>query len=205
MSNPSIPNITPLISISTAQTVPLLLASVAVEELALAHLVNAEAEGLQLVLGTLTPTSTTLAPAEVSVSNFLAVNSDIRRTLHDVIKKEILLEFKFENVLDLIASGAAAGGTPSGPVSLVSRNFFSIVSAGTVLGSDLQIPASFFVDDNGNPITSFPTTFNYFNLFINGMIQENGVALVTPSQLTIKGGSVLDTGDPIALAFIISV
>lgn len=93
---------TPNISLSTAQTVPLLLASVALEELALAHLVNAEAEKLQLVLGTLTPTRTTFTPATVSLSNLLAVDASVQRTLRDVIKKEMLLEFKFENVLDLI-------------------------------------------------------------------------------------------------------
>ncbi|MFJ5716053.1 hypothetical protein [Neobacillus sp. NPDC093127] len=102
MSNPNIPNITPTISLSIAQTVPLLLSSIALEELALAHLLNSEAEKLQLVLGTLTPTRTTFSPATVSLSNLLAVDTSVQRTLRDVIKKEMLLEFKFENVLDLI-------------------------------------------------------------------------------------------------------
>ncbi|WP_249366872.1 MULTISPECIES: hypothetical protein [Neobacillus] len=102
MSNPSIPNITPTISLSIGQTVPLLLSSIALEELALAHLMNAEAEKLQFVLGTLTPTSTTFSPATISLSNLLAVDASVQRTLRDVIKKEMLLEFKFENVLDLI-------------------------------------------------------------------------------------------------------
>ncbi|WP_353957827.1 hypothetical protein [Peribacillus sp. NJ4] len=103
MSFPNIPNITPTISITTAQTVPLLLSSIALEELALAHIINAEAEKLQFVLGTL-PTGTTLSPAVVSLPNLLAVDSSVQRTLRDVIKKEMLLEFKFENVLDLIAT-----------------------------------------------------------------------------------------------------
>ncbi|MFF2291081.1 hypothetical protein [Peribacillus butanolivorans] len=103
MSFPNIPNITPTISITTAQTVPLLLSSIALEELALAHIINAEAEKLQFVLGTL-PTGTTLSPAVVSVPNLLAVDASVQRTLRDVIKKEILLEFKFENVLDLLTT-----------------------------------------------------------------------------------------------------
>lgn len=102
MSQANIPNITPSISVTIGQTVPLLLSSIALEELALAHIMNAEAEKIQFVLGTLTPTTSTLEPPEVSISNLLDVNLSVRRTLQDVIKKEMLLQFKFENVLDLV-------------------------------------------------------------------------------------------------------
>ncbi|MDM5215058.1 hypothetical protein QUF94_27445 [Peribacillus sp. NJ4] len=112
MSFPNIPNITPLISVTTGQTVPLLLASIALEELALAHIINAEAEKLQFVLGTL-PTGTTLSPAVVSAADLLAIDSSVQRTLRDVIKKEMLLEFKFENVLDLIGATGGGGGGPT--------------------------------------------------------------------------------------------
>ncbi|MFI8705840.1 carboxypeptidase-like regulatory domain-containing protein [Bacillus sp. NPDC077411] len=107
MSFPIIPNITPTISITTPQTIPLLFASIALEELALAHIINAEAEKLQFVLGTL-PTTTALSPPVVTISNLLAVDSSVQRTLRDVIKKEMLLEFKFENILDLLASSASS-------------------------------------------------------------------------------------------------
>ncbi|MFC4800014.1 hypothetical protein ACFPA1_11730 [Neobacillus sp. GCM10023253] len=106
MSNPNIPNITPTISLSVGQTVPLLLGSIALEELALAHLLNAEAEKLQFVLGTLTPARTTFSPATVSLTNLFTLDTSVQRTLRDVIKKEMLLEFKFENVLDLVAATA---------------------------------------------------------------------------------------------------
>jgi len=97
MSQASIPNITPIISITVGQTIPILLASIALEELALAHIVNAEAEKIQLVVGTLTPTA--IVP---TLSNLLTINTSVRRTLQDVIKKEMLLQFKFENVLELL-------------------------------------------------------------------------------------------------------
>ncbi|WP_416829169.1 hypothetical protein [Ectobacillus polymachus] len=102
MSFPNIPNVTPTISLSTAQTIPLLLASIAFEELALAHIVNAEAEKIQFVLGTLTPTRNTFTPTFVTLSNLLDVNKSVQTTLRDVIKKEMLLQFKFENILDLL-------------------------------------------------------------------------------------------------------
>lgn len=93
-----------MISVSVEQTIPLLLSSIALEELALAHIINAEAEKLQFVLGTLGDTGVTLSPAEVSLGDLLDVNASVQRTLRDVIKKEMLLEFKFENVLDLLAT-----------------------------------------------------------------------------------------------------
>ncbi|WP_307852049.1 MULTISPECIES: hypothetical protein [Neobacillus] len=111
MSLPNFPSMTPTISLSTAQTVPLLLASIALEELALAHLVNTEAEKIQFVLGTLTP-ARAFTPATVSLTNLLALDASVQRTLRDVIKKEMLLEFKFENVLDLIAAVGGGGPTP---------------------------------------------------------------------------------------------
>ncbi|WP_379969923.1 Kelch repeat-containing protein [Ectobacillus sp. sgz5001026] len=104
MSFPNIPNMTPAISISVGQTVPLLLASIALEELSLAHIMNAEAEKLQFILGTLDGTGVTFSPPEVSVGDLRDVNVSVVRTLRDVIKKEMLLEFKFENVLDLIST-----------------------------------------------------------------------------------------------------
>lgn len=99
MSFPNIPNITPHISLTRCETVNLLLSSIALEEIALAHIINAEAEKIQFVLGTLHPH---LSPEPPNLSQLLEINHSVRGTLHDVIKKEILLQMKFENVLTLL-------------------------------------------------------------------------------------------------------
>ncbi|QSO46640.1 hypothetical protein [Alicyclobacillus mengziensis] len=109
MSQANIPDITPTISLSLAQSIPLLLDSIALEELALAHLINTEAEKTQWFIGTLT-TAVTRSSLTVSVTDLLTVNKSVRRTLQAAIKKEMLLQFKFENVLDVLA--ATAGVTP---------------------------------------------------------------------------------------------
>jgi hypothetical protein len=100
MSQANIPNITPIISITLGQTVPLLLASIALEEIALAHIMNAEAEKIQFVLGTLS-TQNVLIPSQITISNLLTINQSVSQTLKDVIKKEMLLQFKLESVLKL--------------------------------------------------------------------------------------------------------
>lgn len=95
MSQANIPNITPTISITLEESLTLLLASIALEELALAHIVNAEAEKLQYVIGTLEPAIS----HPVTVSNLIAINESVRKTLQDVIKKEMLLQFKLDSVI----------------------------------------------------------------------------------------------------------
>jgi hypothetical protein len=97
MSLPTIPTITPSINIDRTQVINLLLASVALEELGLAHIINAEGEKLQAVLGTL-PGLTITAH---SISGLLSVNREVRRSLQTVLKNQMLLEFKLEDILDI--------------------------------------------------------------------------------------------------------
>lgn len=97
MSFPNIPNITPTISLSRTDVINLLLASIAFEELSLAHIVNAEAEKIQAVVGTL-PNSSIVA---ATISDLLTINESVRKTLKSAIKKEMLLEFKLEEVLEI--------------------------------------------------------------------------------------------------------
>ncbi|HEX9061044.1 MAG TPA: hypothetical protein VF941_12765 [Clostridia bacterium] len=99
MSFPNIPNITPTISLKREQAINLLLASIAFEELGLAHIINAEAEKIQFVLGTLH--SEHSQPCNVKITDLLAIDKSVRETLRTVIKKEMLLEFKLEDVLQI--------------------------------------------------------------------------------------------------------
>ncbi|HBQ26642.1 MAG TPA: hypothetical protein DD791_09650 [Syntrophomonas sp.] len=97
MSLPTIPTITPSISLNRTQVINLLLASVALEELGLAHIINAEGEKLQAILGTLPGLSITAT----SISGLLSVNREVRRSLQTVLKNQMLLEFKLEDILDI--------------------------------------------------------------------------------------------------------
>lgn len=107
MSFPNIPNISPNIPSSTANLISnreqvrrLLLASIALEELSSAHLLNAEAEKLQTVLGTTNPGRLVGVTAN-SLTQLLSVNRSVERTLRDLIKHQMLLQFKLEDVLNI--------------------------------------------------------------------------------------------------------
>jgi hypothetical protein len=93
MSMPTIPNIKPEIELTFEESVKLLLASIALEELSLAHIINAEAEKIQEVIK---------CSGSNKLVDLVCIDKSIERVLRDVIKKEMLLEFKFENILDLM-------------------------------------------------------------------------------------------------------
>ncbi|MBC9783773.1 hypothetical protein H1S01_04505 [Heliobacterium chlorum] len=97
MSFPSIPTITPSISLNRGQVCNLLLASIAFEELGLAHIINAEGEKIQAVLGTL---SNGVTVSGISISGLLSINRGVNKTLQNVIKTQMLLQFKLEDILD---------------------------------------------------------------------------------------------------------
>lgn len=106
MSAPMIPNITPIIGITPAQSIALMLSSIAFEELALAHIVNAEAEKIQFVVGTLQGANgCCIQPSQaITISDLISVNTQVSRTLQAMVKQEILLQFKLDNIVDLVAA-----------------------------------------------------------------------------------------------------
>ena len=103
---PNIPDIKPDINIDRDKSIDLLIASVALEELALAHVVNSEAEKIQFVLGTLKKSDDNDDKKdnekEPTIDELLEINKSVEKMLKKVIIKEIVLEFKLENAIDLI-------------------------------------------------------------------------------------------------------
>ncbi|MGC9299168.1 collagen-like protein [Bacillus cereus] len=124
MSQANLPNITPTITLTREESLNLLLASIALEELGLAHIINAEAEKIQVALGTIPG----LSPFP-TLSQILAINTSINTTLQNVTKKEMLLQSKLESILQAPSitgptgptgpTGAAGGPTgPTGPTGI---------------------------------------------------------------------------------------
>lgn len=95
----SMENIMPDIDIDRDKSIDLLLASIALEELALAHIVNSEAEKIQFVLGTLHDDEDHDKP---TLDELLDINQSVERMLRKVIMKEMLLSFKLEDVVALL-------------------------------------------------------------------------------------------------------
>ena len=91
MAMPNIPDITPNIDIDRDDAINLILVSIALEEIALAHIVNAEGEKIQAAL-----------ELAENIDDLETINRSVERTLRSVIKKEMLLQFKLEDALDFV-------------------------------------------------------------------------------------------------------
>jgi hypothetical protein len=90
MSFPNIPDVKPKIDLKRDDVINLLLSSIAFEELGLAHILNAEGEKLQKGI-----------EKACSIKDLLEINDSVEKVLRTVIKKEMLLQFKLEDVLKI--------------------------------------------------------------------------------------------------------
>jgi len=140
MSFPNIPQITPTISINRAQVTNLLLASIALEELGLAHILNAEGEKLQAALGTLPGLSVTVS----SFAGLITIDREVRKTLQTIIKKEMLLQFKLEDILDIPSETP----TPPTPPTPEFEDVGSAWSVGTDFGTGNAQYTTLGADEN---------------------------------------------------------
>ena len=97
MSMPNIPNLNPQISVNRDDAVNIILSSIGMEELSLAHILNAEAEKIQFALGTLE----TAGSQASSMTDILETNKLASKMVRNVIKKQMLLSMKMEDTVDL--------------------------------------------------------------------------------------------------------
>jgi len=90
MSLPNVPNINPEITLKRDEAINLLLTSIAMEEIGVSHILNAEGEKIQYTLS-----------QNPSLDELKGLNKGTERLLQNLIKKEILQQFKLENILDM--------------------------------------------------------------------------------------------------------
>lgn len=140
---------TPTISITKGQTAPLLLASIAIEELALGHMINAQAEAIQSFLGTLEG-GIAVSPSFITLSDFLDLNSSVEENFRDNIMKEMLLEFKFRNILKLNTLST----TPASDFRITNFGGLSVICAGDATAINGRV-----IDFNGQPISNASVNF----------------------------------------------
>lgn len=106
MSQPSIPNITPDISITRDESVNLILSSIAMQELGLSHIINAEAEKIKYVIGTLSKGGLNPPP---SLEEVTRINRTVRDVLKEVFRTEMVLHSKMDSVKEFVALGGGHG------------------------------------------------------------------------------------------------
>lgn len=113
MSQANIPDINPQIAIKRDDVINLFIASLAMEELGLSHIINAEAEKLQFVLGTLHNAS--LKPP-ATLKEVLETNESVRLMLREISRKEQVLNDRLELIILNVSSNSAHPDPPNPPL-----------------------------------------------------------------------------------------
>ncbi|MFB5677416.1 hypothetical protein ACE3NQ_30415 [Paenibacillus terreus] len=110
MSQANLPNITPSFTITREDAISLIISSIAMEELGLSHILNAEGEKLQYVLGTLPGISSPVP----TISDLLAVNDSILKTVKETTNKDWVLSNKLELALEALKGITGTTGSTGG-------------------------------------------------------------------------------------------
>ncbi|WP_432681454.1 BclA C-terminal domain-containing protein [Bacillus velezensis] len=125
MSQPNLPNITPVVTLSRDDTINLLLSSIAMEELGMAHILNAEGEKIQYALGTIPG----LTGPPSSLADILNLNESVRDTLDSLMKQELLLGSKLDSISNIPTLAGPTGATgPTGPTGVTGAGLQGIVA-----------------------------------------------------------------------------
>ncbi|WP_297637647.1 hypothetical protein [uncultured Clostridium sp.] len=106
MSLPKIPDMNPNVTVDRSDAVNLILFSIGMEEIGLSHIINAEGEKIQYVLGTLTDGdgNAIAPPAGVTIDKVLEVNKSVSGSLKDVLRNQLMLQLKLEDAMEIIST-----------------------------------------------------------------------------------------------------
>nr|WP_217444866.1 DUF4183 domain-containing protein [Brevibacillus sp. HB1.2] len=78
------------------------------------------------------------------------------------------------------------------------------MSAGTGTGAAFAIAATAFTTDTGAAATAFPSTFAFYNLYVNGVLQAGNTSTITTTAITIPDGNAENGGTPIVVEFVVN-
>lgn len=72
-------------------------------------------------------------------------------------------------------------------VTSTSTRFFNVLAAPLTVADGTTVAATSFLDDSGVAATAFPDVTNgYYNLYLNGVLQEGGSYTISPTELTFN-------------------
>lgn len=104
MSFPNIPDINPDIDVTFEDAINLLLVSIALEEISLSQLLDAETCKILHVLDNCRHKDSILQDA-------IDINKSVDHTIKDIIKLQMLLQFKLENITEIIPTTTTSSTT----------------------------------------------------------------------------------------------
>ncbi|WP_049628344.1 BclA C-terminal domain-containing protein [Bacillus sp. JFL15] len=191
MSQPNLPNITPVVTHSRDDTIDLLLSSIAMEELGMAHILDAEGEKIQYALGTIPG----LTGPPSSLTDILNLNESVRHTLDNLMKQELLLGSKLDSISNIPAlagptgptgiTGATGAAGENGPIGITGATGVSGPTGITGAAGAIGPPGG--TGTTGATGAAGPTG-------PTGITGATGAAGVTGTSLTATSGFASNTG-----------
>lgn len=97
MSMPEIPDIAPIIEVSSDDAINLQLIATGMQELSLAHVMNTQAEYMQFALG-----MTDESSGPMTIDQILEVSRSTRKMLRETARHQMLLTMGVEDLITLI-------------------------------------------------------------------------------------------------------
>ncbi|NOU99721.1 DUF4183 domain-containing protein [Paenibacillus planticolens] len=93
----------------------------------------------------------------------------------------------------------ATGGTVETTVDPAVTRFNATLTSGMITTDTTILAASFF-DDNGDPVVALPAppTDGYYNVYVNGVLQEGGLSTLTTASLVLATTQAV-AGTPVVL------
>ncbi len=148
MSFPNIPDVTPDIDLDREDVINLILASIAFEQLGLSHIINAEGEKIQAGLN-----------FAQNNNDLIEINRSVEKTLRSVIKKEMLLQFKLEDlkIEDTIFQGCSPGSWGTNLQLWPPTGFAPETTIEQAFGINPWAPNQFTMGDALPPAINLPT------------------------------------------------
>lgn len=191
MSQPNLPNITPVVTHSRDDTIDLLLSSIAMEELGMAHILNAEGEKIQYALGTIPG----LTGPPSSLTDILNLNESVRHTLDSLMKQAPLLGSKLDSITNIPSlagptgptgiTGATGAAGENGPIGITGAAGVSGPTGITGAAGAIGPPGG--TGTTGATGAAGPTG-------PTGITGATGAAGVTGTSLTATSGFASNTG-----------
>lgn len=102
-------------------------------------------------------------------------------------------------VVATASAPVATGGAVTTEVNPAVTRYAAVLTGGMIT-TDTTIPAASFSDDNGDAITDLPSppTDGYYNVYVNGVLQEGGLSTLTTASLVLATTQTV-AGTPVVL------
>ena len=179
MSMPSFPNIDP--PIQREDAVNQILSSIAMEELGLSHILNAEGEKLQYILGTIPG----LSGPPATVSDVLSANESVRSMLETAAQNQLFLKSKMQGALTASPMQGPTGPTgpagPEGPVGITGAT--GAIGPAGATGPAVTTTSAFAANTSGSAL----------NVSLLGTLVPLPDSQVLSPDITVNGANTVFT------------